>query len=215
LALSAPAAPAGAAVVTLTPASGPAGAEVTISGLGLGSRRTVDVVWRGRALAHVRATRAGSARLTLRLPAGRRGTLPLRVGSAGRRRVTVRYAVTTAAIAGETGEVASAHGPRVRYAFTGGRLVTRAAGLAPGVPAVLRAGGRVGRARAGRGGTARLGVDVSGRVRPVLTAGGVRLRLPALGLAELRPPIRAAFFYPWFPELWRSRGYDPFTVWNP
>ncbi len=28
-------------------------------------------------------------------------------------------------------------------------------------------------------------------------------------------PIRAAFFYPWFPEAWNQQGYNPFTNYNP
>src|SRR5215211_5355448 len=28
-------------------------------------------------------------------------------------------------------------------------------------------------------------------------------------------PIRAAFYYPWFPEAWKQQGFDPFTNYNP
>ena len=28
-------------------------------------------------------------------------------------------------------------------------------------------------------------------------------------------PIRAAFYYPWFPEAWNQQGLDPFTQYNP
>ena len=28
-------------------------------------------------------------------------------------------------------------------------------------------------------------------------------------------PIRAAFYYPWFPEAWNQQGLDPFTHYNP
>ncbi len=28
-------------------------------------------------------------------------------------------------------------------------------------------------------------------------------------------PIRAAFYYPWFPEAWDQQGYDPFTYYHP
>ena len=30
-----------------------------------------------------------------------------------------------------------------------------------------------------------------------------------------QPPIRAAFFYPWFPAAWTQAGFDPFTNYNP
>ena len=28
-------------------------------------------------------------------------------------------------------------------------------------------------------------------------------------------PIRAAFYYPWFPEAWNQQGYNPFTNYTP
>jgi hypothetical protein len=28
-------------------------------------------------------------------------------------------------------------------------------------------------------------------------------------------PIRAAFYYPWFPEAWKQQGFNPFTNYNP
>jgi uncharacterized repeat protein (TIGR01451 family) len=34
-------------------------------------------------------------------------------------------------------------------------------------------------------------------------------------LPELTGSIRAAFYYPWFPEAWKQRGLSPFTKWNP
>jgi hypothetical protein len=30
-----------------------------------------------------------------------------------------------------------------------------------------------------------------------------------------RFPVRAAFYYPWFPEAWSQRGVDPFTKYSP
>ena len=32
---------------------------------------------------------------------------------------------------------------------------------------------------------------------------------------ELQFPIRAAFYYPWFPEAWKQQGMDPFTHYQP
>ena len=34
-------------------------------------------------------------------------------------------------------------------------------------------------------------------------------------ITSLSLPIRAAFYYPWFPEAWNQQGYDPFTNYNP
>ena len=35
--------------------------------------------------------------------------------------------------------------------------------------------------------------------------------------ADTQPsfPIRAAFYYPWFPEAWNQQGFNPFTNYNP
>jgi hypothetical protein len=40
---------------------------------------------------------------------------------------------------------------------------------------------------------------------------------PAGGTADWQPtaPIRAGFYYPWFPEAWRQQGKDPFVVDRP
>src|SRR5690349_11125038 len=41
------------------------------------------------------------------------------------------------------------------------------------------------------------------------------------GAAPLQPdtqpsfPLRAAFYYPWFPEAWNQQGFNPFTNYNP
>ena len=34
-------------------------------------------------------------------------------------------------------------------------------------------------------------------------------------LTSLALPIRAAFYYPWFPEAWHQQGMDPFTHYSP
>lgn len=38
---------------------------------------------------------------------------------------------------------------------------------------------------------------------------------PSPDLLSLVFPIRAAFYYPWFPEAWRQQGMDPFTHYRP
>ena len=40
---------------------------------------------------------------------------------------------------------------------------------------------------------------------------------PVTGTADWQPaaPIRAAFYYPWFPQAWRQQGRDPFAVDRP
>ncbi len=39
--------------------------------------------------------------------------------------------------------------------------------------------------------------------------------LPAQRPPSLTLPIRAAFYYPWFPEAWRQQGIEPFTRYQP
>ena len=40
---------------------------------------------------------------------------------------------------------------------------------------------------------------------------------PTAAVIDPQPsfPIRAAFYYPWFPEAWNQQGLDPFTHYNP
>ena len=38
---------------------------------------------------------------------------------------------------------------------------------------------------------------------------------PSPALTSLALPIRAAFYYPWFPEAWHQQGMDPFTHYRP
>lgn len=40
---------------------------------------------------------------------------------------------------------------------------------------------------------------------------------PTAAVSDPQPsfPIRAAFYYPWFPEAWNQQGLDPFTHYNP
>ena len=38
---------------------------------------------------------------------------------------------------------------------------------------------------------------------------------PALQDPQPSFPIRAAFYYPWFPEAWNQQGFNPFTNYNP
>lgn len=45
----------------------------------------------------------------------------------------------------------------------------------------------------------------------VLLAGAA----PAVQDSQPSFPIRAAFYYPWFPEAWNQQGFNPFTNYNP
>jgi hypothetical protein len=63
-------------------------------------------------------------------------------------------------------------------------------------------------------------------VIPTATPGVANIALPSqstaspapqntAALGELNFPIRAAFYYPWFPEAWKQQGMDPFTHYTP
>ena len=49
-----------------------------------------------------------------------------------------------------------------------------------------------------------------GFIRPLKGPSPAPPDLPSLTL-----PIRAAFYYPWFPEAWNQQGMDPFTHYHP
>jgi hypothetical protein len=41
--------------------------------------------------------------------------------------------------------------------------------------------------------------------------------IPTPAPTDVQPgfPIRAAFYYPWFPEAWNQQGFNPFTKYHP
>jgi hypothetical protein len=53
----------------------------------------------------------------------------------------------------------------------------------------------------------------SAPAQPTAAAGGSRQ--PRLPGASVPLPIRAAFYYPWFPEAWSQQGINPFTRYHP
>jgi glycosyl hydrolase family 99/calcineurin-like phosphoesterase family protein len=57
------------------------------------------------------------------------------------------------------------------------------------------------------GGTLELGSRESASRRPRLTV--------ELGAEEPSLPIRAAFYYPWFPNAWKQKGLTPYTKYKP
>ena len=62
----------------------------------------------------------------------------------------------------------------------------------------------------------------AGRHAPHLEVTAARVNLPRPTLSPTRPPgatvngpVRAAFYYPWFPESWKQQGFAPFTSYHP
>jgi hypothetical protein len=186
--------------------------------------RSVPVVRRGsRRVARAPASRRGRFRVRLRIPAkARPGALSVRVGRS--RRLRTAFRVTAAARS--VGASASG-GARLRWGPLAGPRGTRVRLAVHGLRrrAIVRVSfqGASRRVRAGRRGRLALAARVrrgAGKRAGVIRARGVRLPFsfrvtraqsppapgppggPGLQAAEPRLPVRAFFYYPWFPETW-------------
>jgi hypothetical protein len=77
------------------------------------------------------------------------------------------------------------------------------------------------RRRTGRGGTSKLGTArrliAVAAVAPLalLSLRSTTGAVPSTPGVQPVPPIRAAFYYPWFPEAWSQNGVRPFTNYRP
>ncbi|MEA2429042.1 MAG: hypothetical protein QOF37_2670 [Thermoleophilaceae bacterium] len=126
--------------------------------------------------------------------------------------------VVRAGAAAPSGEVVSAAGPRVRWRVAAGTLRITGSGFGRRRAVTVRAAGKVRRLRSTRRG--RIAVSFAAASgRAVITTRSVRLTFafagPAAPSPQPRLPIRAAFYYPWFPEAWRQQGMSPFTHFSP
>jgi hypothetical protein len=219
------AAPAAAKVprVALTPAAGPPGSTVVLTGAGFPARSAPAVRRGARRIGRARASRRGRFRIALKIPAkARPGPLAFRVGRAGR----LRTAFRVGGAPGSAGASASG-GARLRWGPLAGPPGTRVRlavhGLRRRALARVSVRGESRRVRAGRRGRLALSVKVrrgAGRRAGVIRARGVRLPFsfrvtrssappappspgaPGRQAAEPRLPVRAFFYYPWFPETW-------------
>jgi hypothetical protein len=222
-ALAAPAA-SGAPRVTLTPAAGPPGSSAVLAGAGFAPRSTV-LVRRGRSrVARASSNRRGRFQVPLAIP-GKPGSRALTFRAGRSRRLETVFRVDPNA--GPTSVSAAASGgARLRWGPTVGHVGARVRLAATGLP--RRAAARVAfqgvrtRLRTGRRGRLSVALTVEpgrGTRRGLVRARGVRLPfsfrvtaatgspgLPpgAPGDAQPRLPIRAFFYYPWFPETWGS-----------
>jgi hypothetical protein len=235
-------APAGAraASVTLLPAAGPAGTAATLRGAGLGAHRTLTIT-SGGATTRAVADAAGAFTAPLRVGAARGGWARITT-RAGRTLVVDRFRVGAPVAAGES---ATPGGARLRWTSLGhGDVRLDAAGLPPRRAAAITIVGRRTRTlRTTR--TGRLTATVAAPRGGVVRAGRVRLPFTALtgapstaaepkpkpatagaapapagstapaGPGELSFPIRAAFYYPWFPQAWKQGGVSPYTHFTP
>src|SRR3954463_3464751 len=211
LLLTAPAALA-APHVAIAPAAGPAGTQVAVNGGGY-PRRAVVVIAAGSAPpVRVRADRHGSFRGHVAIGSAAGGRVA--IVSLGRgARVVNRFRVQPSATA--TGEAAGARGARGRWSADPASLHLTGAGFGARAAVKVRAAGTTRTMRAGRRGRFAVSLPASSAGRALVTSRGTRLRFAFAALGQPRLPIRAAFYYPWFPEAWRQRGIDPFTHFPP
>jgi hypothetical protein len=121
--------------------------------------------------------------------------------------------------AGATGETVSAAGPRVFWRATARSLRLAGSGFGSRRRLTVRAAGKLRHLRSSRRGSFSLSLGVS-RGRAVVSSRRGRLSFsfaaPAPAVSpQPHFPIRAAFYYAWFPEAWSERGIDPFTHYHP
>jgi hypothetical protein len=170
--------------VTLIPASGLAGSQVSLAGRDLGKRDPVVVRVRNQVVARTRTSRRRSFRASFAVPHLRPGKWRVVSRSRGRRIVNV-FRVATAAPSGPVGEVASRRGRRVRWTPgegpSGSAVRLEGARFPPGRRLHIRFGG----VDAGRPQTGRRGRFSTRLTVPALSAGRrlvrVKLRSRALG----------------------------------
>jgi glycosyl hydrolase family 99 len=224
VALAAPAA-SGAPRVTLAPAAGPPGSAAVLRGAGFAPRSAVRVRRGSRPVARAVASRKGRFRVALAIP-GKPGSraLTFRVGRS--RRLATAFRIDPGAAPTSVSAAASG-GARLRWGPTAGPVGARVRLAAAGLP--RRAAARVSfqgarsRLRAGRRGRLSVALAVKpgrARLRGLVLARRVRLpftfRVTSTGSpgnppgshseesAQPRLPVRAFFYYPWFPETWGS-----------
>jgi Glycosyl hydrolase family 99 len=215
LALAPATAPA-AVTVTLQPAAGPAGTRAKLTGRHFPKSSHVVIRVGRRLAARPRVDRTGTFRTTLKL--ARPGTITTR--SARRTRVVNHFRGASGA---DTGEIAGPAGAYVRWTplrpapgedvhltgagFKASRTVTIAvAGLRiPGVH--TDAAGRFAATITAKQGTVVVRQDDARLPVPLPNVGGGITGPPQTTPgAALSFPIRAAFYYPWFPEGWSGPG---------
>src|SRR4051812_41568423 len=232
-----PAAAQARGTVSLVPASGPPGTVATVAGAGLPAHAPV-VVSVGRGVVARRRTGArGAFRATLtlrgatavvtRVGAHTRARNRFRIGAAAGEVVTpegARLRWTPLQATAGTPVHLSGAGLRPRRAVAlslGGRVLATARTTRGGrFAATLAARDGAGEARQGR---ARLPFAVRLLLREGVAPPGappsalapVPGATPPAAPGELGFPIRAAFYYPWFPQAWDQAGVKPFTHFRP
>jgi hypothetical protein len=224
--------------VALQPAAGSAGTVVTLSGKDLPARRPVVIRVGNRVATRTTTDRHGAFSARVRLPGAT--SVATRVGARTRARNRFRIGTSAGEVVATDGArlrwnplqapagspirlSGSGMRPRKAVALTaGGRtLATARTSRAGRFTATLAARDGLGLVRQGR---LRLpfgvrlllrqtGVTTPGASKPTATAPAPAAAPGAPG--ELSFPIRAAFYYPWFPTAWNQSGMNPYTHFHP
>jgi hypothetical protein len=180
----------GGADMTVVPAQGVAGAEVLLTGSGLGARSWASVYLNRARLTGFRADRSGRWAVRVRVPSrAPAGAHRLRIRVAGVSVLLARFTVTRTAVAGSsaTSLVALSSGESVRLSPTrvnaGSRVDVSGAGFGRhSLVDVWLARAHLATRRANGGGSVRALLRVPGATRPGLYVLSVRSRGRRLGL---------------------------------
>ena len=214
-----------ASKVVLTPAAGPAGSLVRLHGSGFGRDQPVSIQIGREPAMEIETSARGRFRRRVRVPDSTTRTVRLTT-RAGRSEMVNRFRVGVPRAV--PGEVASTAGLSLRWSPVavpaGAVMELTGRGWPRGSRARVRAGSSQWSTNVTRDRALAVRLRLAGpagRTRRVVVSAGRRsLAFPVEVLrrsAGYQPgfPIRAAFYYPWFPEAWRQRGIEPFTHYDP
>ncbi len=197
------------ASISVAPAEAPAGARVSVAGVGFAARqRVILVLDAGVQLARLRADRAGSFSVTVVVPADavpgphRVDAMAVLSGQQPGGKAVLAGAV----LASATLLVVAL--PSSQSPQPGSPTTTATSSPTPAASATSQAATPSTTATAS-GTQSAAATPVPPAPTPVPTAPP----LPTSSQPSL--PVRAAFYYPWFPEAWKQQGMNPFTKYNP
>ncbi len=125
--------------------------------------------------------------------------------------VTGCTAATDAAPVPGPASAASAGGPAPTGTAPAGTAPTGSTPSGSAAPGSAASGSAAGRSPSAPPRAPSAGTGTSSPGATAAATGSGRPSAPSGAAA----PIRAAFYYPWFPEAWRQGGHDPYTVYHP
>lgn len=204
---------AGTPTLAIAPAEVPAGSLVTITGRGFVAQTPLSLVLDADAeLSAVRADQSGGFGIRVALPANI---------AVGQHRVEAMPILTGLSLNPQARRVAVALAS-VTLVVIAASLSTSAPPAAPAPTSKATSGGSLGSSPAASptaspspGGTS-TGPATPTPVTPTpVTPKPTTAPPPPPTSSQPSLPVRAAFYYPWFPEAWKQQGMDPFTKYHP